>query len=384
MKASRINVLISILLIAAFCAAATAKPSAQSVRRKRAAAGKSPMPRVRHEVRWEELALVRPKPNADDEAVAELCRRYARSNAPARARMRRALSEYDLGVLDGFAGRAAVFGLRERSAEKIADGLTALAMIEGRRTDYRDIIVTLGLLNHSAVRIGADAGKLFRDAAALAEPVTSRIIVEFNRRSPAAKDMHDVSGYAEVETEAGVGFISFGIDEYDPTYDLKKVAIAVADLLLADKYDPTTVEVGSNLPPVWLESDDDNTRLERAMGSVRAGAKVGGDLRQFDTSHMFIVFILELSDESSARTLLSLSEELGPSREKDIEKGPPGYSMLGVAEGRLFCLVVASPSAEGAKPVESRRSLVRFEEGLAEILRRAAKARRGVETAAGI
>ena len=56
--------------------------------------------------------------------------------------------------------------------------------------------------------------------------------------------------------------------------------------------------------------------------------------------------------------------------------------MLGVAEGRLFCLVAARPFAEGAKPVESRKSLGRFSEGLAEILRRAAGSKENREKAA--
>jgi hypothetical protein len=386
MKAGRTNTLITLLLLAAVCASAPSAASAQTKRRKKVAVigterakadaaerrrvargGQSPMPPGKYEVRREELGLIRPKPNAYDDALAEMCRRYASGDARTRARTRRSLAQEEFYKLIGFAEREAVFGLRSRGAEKLADGLTALAMIEVERVDERDLLVSLSLLNHSAVRIGADVGRLFRDAAALAEPATSRLIVEFNDRTTAEKDLRAAWGHDEVETEAGLGFISFGIDEYDPTYDLKKVSIHVADLLLADKYIPTSVEVGYNLPPVWLESDD-NTRLERAMRAVRAGAGVSADRTPFDVSHMFAVFILELADESSARTLLDLSNELAPSRER--EKGPFAYSMLGVAEGRLFCLVVARPFAEGAKPVESRESLGRFREGLAEILRR--------------
>jgi hypothetical protein len=389
MKAGRTNILITTTLIAAVCASPPRASSAQTKRRKKAAAvtgaerakadaaerrraargdaGPSPMPLGVYDVRPEELGLIRPKPNAYEAALAEVCRRYARADAQTRARTRRALKEEDLSMLIGFGERAAVFGLRERSAERIADGLTALAMIEEERVDFRDALVALSLLNYSAVKIGADASKLLRDAAALAEPETAKLILEFNGRTPEQKDLRAAWGYEEVETEAGVGFISREIEKYEPTYDLKKVAVGVADLLLADKYLPTSVEIAADPPRVWLESGD-NTRLERAMSSARAGAYVSAELRPFETRHTFAVFILELADESSAQTLLKLSNELAPARER--VNWPLGYSMLGVAEGRLFCLVVARPFAEGAKPVESRESMGRFREGLAEILRR--------------
>jgi hypothetical protein len=387
MKASRTNILITVLLIAAACALATAPraASAQKKRRKKAVAvigaerakadaaerrrvargdaGPSPMPPGEYDVRPEELGLIRPKPNAYEAALAEMCKRYARADAQTRARTRRALTEEDLSMLIGFGERAAVFGLRERSAERIADGLTALAMIEEERVDFRDALVALSLLNYSAVKIGADASKLFRDAAALAEPETAKLFIEFNGRTPEQKDLRTAWGQEEIETEAGVGFIGRDIEKYDPTYDLKKIAVGVADLLLSDKYQPTSVEIATALPPGWLETRD-NSRLERAMRAVRAGASVSASLREGvhprGESQMFTAFIVELADEQSARELLSLSRE----------KKPTDYHMLGVAEGRLFCLVVARSFEVGVKSFETRESLNRFSEGLAAVLRR--------------
>jgi hypothetical protein len=42
--------------------------------------------------------------------------------------------------------------------------------------------------------------------------------------------------------------------------------------------------------------------------------------------------------------------------------------MLGLAEGKLFCLVVARPLVAGKKAFESSDSLARFSKGIAEIL----------------
>lgn len=364
------KVVLRIILTASLIGASASAPHAALVQtERRASAGESSMPRGKYEVRREELGLIKPKPDPYDDALAEMCRRYASADAQTRSRVRRSVGQKELYTLIGFAQREAVFGLRERSAGRLADGLTALAMIEEARVDERDMLVSLGLLDHSAVKMGADAGKLFRDAAALAEAGTSRLMLGFLGRAPEQKDLRAAWGYDEVETEAGVGFISFDFEKYDPTYDLKQVAVGVADLLVADKYDPSWVAVGSEFPRAWLKSGDD-WRLERALSAVRAGAQVRAAPRSRYASQMFAVFIVELADEASARDLLNLSRE-----KKYPHYNRGSESLIGVAEGRLFCLVVASSHVVDAGSNETPESLGRFSEGLSEILRRASRAR---------
>jgi hypothetical protein len=78
---------------------------------------------------------------------------------------------------------------------------------------------------------------------------------------------------------------------------------------------------------------------------------------------MFVVFVVELADESGARTLHDISER----------KRPADIAMFGLAESCLFCLVVSRAFDVGAKSFETTESLRRFEQGLAQILRRHAK-----------
>jgi len=344
---------------------------AERRRKARGAAGESPMPPLPPRAAGldlEELGLVNPRPYEFDRALSELARRYARSDARTRARMRASIESDEFSMLTAFAARAAVFGLRERSSERIADGLTALAMIEEERTDFRNALVSLSLLYHSARRIGADADKLVRAAAALAEKPVSKLLLQFITRSETMKDLRASWGYEEVETEGGLGFIDREFEPYEPTHDMKRLAIDVARFVADDdKYQLSHLGVATKLPRVWLETGGDNSRLDAALGRVRAGASVSADLkadvRASHTSQMFVVFLLEMSDESDARTLLELSR--APARRD--------YASLALAEGRLFCLVAARSFEYGVKPFESSESLGRFSNGLTEILRRHAK-----------
>jgi hypothetical protein len=341
---------------------------AEARRKARGDAGKSPMPAGGYRVGREELGLVNPKPGEYDSALAGLARRYAQSDAAARARMRRSISMEEFSTLLGFANRAAVFGLRERSVERLADGLSAVAMVEQERTDYRDILWTLAKLHHSAARIGAGPEKLFAAAAALAEPGTARLIRDFLRRPAEEKDLRDSWGYVEVETEGGVGFIGWEFNKYEPTYDLTKITVDVARLVAADaKYERVNASVASELPRYWLETDD-NAALDRALRSVRAGANVhasasaGGNGGGMPTQRL-MVFLVELSGETDARALLEVAGR----------KRPSDDAVLALAEGRMFCLLVARAVSVGAKNEETNESVRRFSAGLTEILRRHVK-----------
>ncbi|HEV7891621.1 MAG TPA: hypothetical protein VGP08_13340 [Pyrinomonadaceae bacterium] len=329
--------------------------------------GPSPMPPLKRVVKREELGLVRPKPDAYDAALAELSKRYAKSDAATRAAMRRSIDMQDLYALARFGEREAVFGLRERSAERIVDGLTAIAMVEVKRVDFRDVLMSLSLLHHCALRVGASPDKLFRDAAALAEPGTAQLMLDFLKRPSKDKNLRDAWGLEEVETDAGVGFIGWGFQKYDATYDLKRVAIETADLFAADRYESVSPSIASDFLQYWLGSDD-KTAFERAMRSARAGASVHASFGKsphdaLDTQLLLVMFE-EMSSESAARELLDIAN-----RQK-----PRSFSMLALAEGRLFCFVIARSTEGGVEQVETGESIRRFHAPLSEIMRRHAGA----------
>jgi hypothetical protein len=329
-------------------------------------AGVSPMPAGKYEFSVEELGLVNPKPNALDAALTALCRRYAQSDPATRQHMRRSIDGDELYTLWNFAERAAVFALRERSAARLADGLNALALIERERVDFRDLYTSVGMLHYSAEQIGANHQKLFRDAAALAEPGTAEII----RSSLTTRAGDRPAGHVVIVTEGGVGFMGwFYPEKYEPTYDLKRAAVDVARLVAADgKYEPMPW-VGPDFTGNGLKADDD-AALKRALGSVRASASVNAwlmpDNRSAAEFRLLNVYLVETADEPSARALL------------DIARGKKSsdYHTLALREGRLFCLLVADAVTDGAREYETAESLRRFEGGLADILRRHAAKRK--------
>lgn len=329
--------------------------------------GVSPMPAFEREDNPKEFGLVRPKPDAYDAALAELCKRYAKSDAPTRATMRRAIDMEDLGALLNFGMREAVFGIRERSVERVVDGLTAVAMVEKERQDFRDVLMTLSLLHYCALRIGANPDKLFRDAAALAEPGTAEFILHAIERPPTQKTLHEAWGFEEVETEAGAGFIQWNLGKYEPTYDLKKLVIETADLFAADRYEYVHPTIASDFSTqrYWL-GPDDKAALERVMLSGRAGASVDATFGEKPNTmwalqeHSISADFAEMSSESAALELLDIMNR----------KKPPDYSVLALREGRLVCFVMAGSSQVDVKSVETDKSIKRFIAPLSEIMRR--------------
>jgi LysM repeat protein len=111
----------------------------------------------------------------------------------------------------------------------------------------------------------------------------------------------------------------------------------------------------------------DDAALDEALRAVRAGASVHALFRSNeDASHAsqrLIVFVVEVANESAARKLLELSQK----------KKTQDHDILGITEGRLFCLVVAGSFAMGVESYETPATLPRFSAGLTEILRRAVK-----------
>src|SRR6185503_8830913 len=106
-----------------------------------------------------------------------------------RSAIRIAISMDEFYTLLTFSQRASVFAIREENPEWIVIGLSAIAMIEKERTDYRDILVALSLLYHSATRIGENPDQLLRSAAVLSEAGVSELIVGFVERPQQEKDL---------------------------------------------------------------------------------------------------------------------------------------------------------------------------------------------------
>jgi hypothetical protein len=322
---------------------------------------KSPMPDMKYDFWRGEQNLIKPVQASLDSILSDLCQDFAKNDAATRAKIRASMSMDEFYTILTFSRRAAVFAIRKQESDFIANGLTAIAMIEKERVDFRDILIALSLLYHSAKRIGKNADQLFQDAATLSETNVSELIIGFIKQSPEKNDLRSAWGYEEVETEEGIGFIEWMGTEYNPTYDLKKIALEISDFIATDKYQPSSVTIATELPEVWLKSIDD-AALDKALKTVRGVASISADLRPDahpeHASQMFTVFLVEVADESVAQTLMDISKK----------KKPSDYCMLGLTKGRLFCLVIARAFVAGEESFETPESLTRFSKGTVEIL----------------
>ena len=326
---------------------------------------KSPMPAVSYDHWRGEDSLINPTKNSADSELSGLAERFAKSDKRARANMRSSLSPDEFYTLLNFSDRSAVFAIREKNVNWVRNGLSAVAMTEAKRIDFRDVLMTLSLLYHSANRIGANANQLFQEAARLSEPNIAELLTGFINRPAEEKDLQTSWGRDEVETEGGVGFIGRGFKDYHPSYDLKKIAIDIADVVAKDKYLPS-VEVAADLPAVWLESPE-NPSLKSVLKKVRAGASVHGELRPNEhptyKSQILMIFLVEMEDSAAARELLEMSKRERPTR----------YSMVGVSEGKLFCLVIGKSFVQGVESFETPQSLQRFSTLITEVLKKYSK-----------
>jgi hypothetical protein len=202
---------------------------------------------------------------------------------------------------------------------------------------------------------------MFCEVASMAEPAVAKQLLQFAERTAELRSLR--SGlFEEVETGRGSGFISRDIDSYNPTLDLKHLAVAIASCVGADKYQPDGVSVATKLPSIWLARGK-STGLDQVLGRVRAGATISARLRptehpQHEDQNLW-VFIVETSEASDVETLLRFSQAKGNAED---------YCMIGVVAGRLFALVVARSIRIGVESFETAESLARFRDKLPQIL----------------
>lgn len=307
-----------------------------------------------------DLLLMDPAPSSLDDALREVVRKYAASNPKQRAAIRDSVTGDGFYTLMTFAKRSAVFAIREKKIEIAQDGLTAIAMIDQERVDYRDVTTSLPLLYHAAIRIGADANRMFRQIGKLSGTRVGEWIVQFAHWPTEHRSLR--SGlFVEIQTENGVGFINLDIKGHHATLDLESLVIAIARLVAADKYQPTDVWVETVLPSIWL-SHYANADLDRVLARVRGAASICACLRPHEhpkhAEQGFYVWIVEASQPDDAQTLLRFSQA----------KNVHGHCMIGAVAGRLFTLIVARSERVGVEAYETPKTLARFAEGLATTL----------------
>jgi len=136
-----------------------------------------------------------------------ICDHYLNALPGERAKIRSMVTPEISFLFFMYAQAMAVEAVRERQEEKVFKGLVALA-VENQVFDWRDSMMVLVLLHHSAVKIGADALGLFQRTAAISTPQTSEGFLQFSARAPENLDLAKF-GYREgMDSEGNFAYVS--------------------------------------------------------------------------------------------------------------------------------------------------------------------------------
>jgi hypothetical protein len=264
----------------------------------------------------------------------------------------------------------AVFGLRSGDPELIKVGLTAVAAIDAKRVDYRDLLLALSLIHHSAERHGLNVRSLFEETASLATANTAELITRFWRRPPERKSLRRSWGYDEVVTPEGRGFIRWSFKPYQPSYDLTLLALRVAKAITSDRYkaDSDSISIATEIPSAWFTAEHavnkeiPDSPLRTIKGAATVNAKLRPEYHARHDAQQFTVFLAECSSDSNSAALRSL-----------VRPNSQDCTTLSIVEGPLFALLVARSFMGGVESYETSDTLEPFRAPLTNLLHRACR-----------
>jgi hypothetical protein len=324
-------------------------------------ASNSPMPYWKYDFWRGEKSLIDPHQNQLDLKLVDLCDKFSNYDDETRTGVRRSIHSEEVDTLLTFGMRASVFAIRQNSVNWVKKGMTALAMVEFDKVDFRDIYVVLSLLYHSATIIAENADRLFQMFADICDSQISKLIFEYLEKTP--KDFPSRWGlHGEIETQNGIGYIGWDFKNYQPSYEIGQITQKIGDFVASDQYQPESIRLASELSPTWLGSKKHDRRLEKYLQDVQACSFIIACLRpkphyNYESQHL-MVFLVEVADENTARALLDISQK----------KESSDYCMVGITARRLFCLVISRSFEKKVKPFETSENLTRFSKGISEIL----------------
>jgi hypothetical protein len=139
--------------------------------------------------------LSQPIPCELDSVIGNLVSLYMKLSPTERETIHSLTKERNSYTLLAFAERMAALGVREKSRERLLEGLLSL-IIENYNVDWRDNLTKLAPLYHSAVKIGVDPQGLFTEAAAYGHNEVAEITREFPQREPQNRSL-EAFGYKE-------------------------------------------------------------------------------------------------------------------------------------------------------------------------------------------
>jgi hypothetical protein len=138
----------------------------------------------------------RPIPCEFDSELSNLVNVFMKATLSERGRIISAIPAEYAAFLNTFSERTAALGVRERSRQRILEGLIALIM-EDYKGDWRENIGCLAPLYDSATKIGVDPLVLFTEAASYWKNESAEIISKFPLRIPEQRSLKSML-YKEV------------------------------------------------------------------------------------------------------------------------------------------------------------------------------------------
>jgi hypothetical protein len=138
-----------------------------------------------------------------EEATAAIVEEFSDADENTRRSITAKLTSYARSRFLSYAAEAAVLAVRQTSPLLIEKGLVAL-VIENGGDDWRDSLLVLFQLYHSAKKLGMDAEETFARISLLAEPgVIKKEMRGFPLRPPGSRDLQ---AFCMAEEEAEDGF----------------------------------------------------------------------------------------------------------------------------------------------------------------------------------
>lgn len=312
--------------------------AAESRRLARNDLGPSPMPPGTYSSAEAGLNAVVESPL--DDALRKVVRQYAASAGAVRSAMRDATSMDEGYTLLTFASREVVFAMRGKDAVHVDDALSALAMLDLERIDWRDGVRVIDLVHHAAARFDGKARRLERAASLASSRVADLLRERAERPAPALEEC--------LYTEIPTGLIDRGIEAYAPARDLVPPLLAIAELFRKEETD-VRVSIAQDLPAYWVGDDQSLVASASGTATINTG---------FSEEQSLIVFLSEVADAENANAIVKAARS-APRR---------NWALVALARENLVCLVVARAFVAGVPNAETDETLSRFEKPIAAIL----------------
>jgi hypothetical protein len=306
----------------------------------------------------EECRLWRWTDSSLDSAIETIVADFA-GRAPAeREAARDSLTLEDFYTLFTFVQRCVLLALRTGEADRITVAFTAIAMVARARVDWRDLLVAIWLARYAGQRLNAPVAHIAGRAARLAEPATSKALL-VDRGKPVK--LAEACGYREVVTSEGLALFRTSYEPFSPRADIAAIAFAAALALEAEGYSISDIELATDLPLVWLNSDEGSALAQMVGGFSGCGSIHGvptADPQQASSGQSLLVFIAEAASVSDACDVALAAQQA-----TDAER-----TVLGISSGRLCAVIIQRSFMAGTPPLEGMGSLERLRPVIAPLL----------------